>query len=88
MVNYYSQDYHYFNQYPKFNTKLNALALDIEKISNSTFNFKRWTINKLEKSCPCRVFLKASEFVYKYNRGRKKGCRYKKASSALMVDED
>ncbi len=120
MVLYYSQEqYGRFNEFPKFNAKLKDAALKCDKgvfkkISYCKYSYKRWTINKTEKSCSCRGFLKhgicphslafshlkdlewfgpkfsnrTNEFVYKNSRSRKKGCRYKNATSALMFDED
>lgn len=120
MVVYYSSEQAgLFNKYPKFNNKLNEAALKLDKglfkkISQNKFSFKRWVINRVEKSCNCRGFLKhaicphslafshlknaewfgpkfttrSNEFVFKNKNGRKKGSRYKKASSALVVDSD
>jgi len=105
--------------YPKFSTKLNESALKIDKglfkkITQNKYAFQNWIINKIEKCCSCRGFLKnaicrhslafshlknlewfgpkytcrSNEFVFRNKTGRKKGRRYKKASSALEIDSD
>ena len=64
MVHYYSTEQgHRFNEFPKFNTKLNDLALKLDqslfkKISYNKFGFKKWVIDRSLKSCSCRGFLK------------------------------
>ncbi len=114
MVNYYSHQQNYFNEYPTFHKKLNNLALSLDKGL-----LKRLVLNYFptkagpDRTCSCRGFCKnaicshslsfshlkdlnrfgpkyskiSSEFVYKNKKGRK-GCRYKNATSALMVDDD
>jgi hypothetical protein len=119
MVLYYSIQQNYFNEFPKYNNKLNTSALGLDKglfkkLSFKLFSFKNWTINRSDRTCSCRCFCKnaicshslafshlkdlnwfgpkyskvSNEFVYKNKKGRKKGSRYKNATSALMVDDD
>ena len=64
MVTYYSTEQaDQFNEYPKFSTKLNEKALQLDKslfkkISYSKYNYNQYTINRVEKTCSCRNFLK------------------------------
>lgn len=64
MVHYYSTEQAgRFNEYPKFSTKLNESALKIDKglfkkITQNKYAFQNWIINKIEKCCSCRGFLK------------------------------
>jgi len=120
MVHYYSTSQKdKFNEYPRFLEKLNNHALKIDqslfkKITSNKFSYTKWVINRTEKSCSCRGFLKhaicphslafshmkdlnwfgpkyqkrSNEFVYKNKKGSKKGSRYKKARSALEMDDD
>ena len=63
MVNYYSHQQNYFNEYSTFRKKLNNLALSLDKglfkkISFKLFSYKGWTINRADRTCTCRVFCK------------------------------
>ena len=64
MVHFYSTEQAgRFNEYPKFKTKLNEAALIIDKslfkkITQNKYSLKKWIINKTERSCSCRGFLK------------------------------
>lgn len=64
MVNYYSTlQGDRFNEFPKFNKKVNEMALKLDKslfkkISMNNYRYKSWIINKNEKCCSCRGFLK------------------------------
>ena len=65
MIHYYSTvQAEVFNEFPKFNKKLNESALKFDKSlfkksSYNKYNYKKYTlIDRVHKSCSCRGFLK------------------------------
>ena len=121
MVHYYSTlQKDNWNEFPKFYLKINDYALKkidqslFKKLNYNKFGYKQWVINRTERTCSCRGFLKhaicphslgfshmkdlnwfgpkyqnrSNEFVYKNKKGSKKGSRYKKARSALEIDDE
>ncbi len=63
MIQYYSIHQKTFNEFPHYNEKLNELAVACDKglfkkIDYKRFMYKNWTINRSEKACSCRMFLK------------------------------
>jgi len=63
MVQYYSIHQTTFNEFPKYDNNINELAYKCDKglfkkKDYKRYMYKTWTIDRIEKTCSCRMFCK------------------------------